>query len=449
MSLTTIRNIFGRLFDALFGNPDRFELEHRLFNASCFMGAVTLGVAGLINLFIDIALWLRLYPLAGVPALLAFYYLGRKRETYRVLVWPLVLFLLLGLVANWIGNGGSRGPITMFFIVAGSASFLLLHGVSKILLTFLYIATLVGLFALEHHQQQWLGRTIIRPYPSETERLADLTAGSILCMLVTVSLLHVIARNFRDIFEKLQEYKTHFYEDLVLARILQRRVYEYDEKVLEGYQHSLVYQPSAELSGDLYDFTREGDRLRLFLADSKGHGINSSLSAMIIKSEWMSLNRFHLPPGDCMSMLNQRITQRYGDSISFSAIIVDITPQKIDYASAGHVSQYIVDNGQIRELEATGAPVGLLDDTTYPGGQTSFSSGAQLILFTDALTEETDPRGRPVGHDWLVELLLSKRLESAEATTTAIMHGLAKLKGQNPKSLSCRDDLTLLAVKLR
>ncbi len=446
MSLSAVRNIFGRLFDTLFGSPERFELDHRLFNACALTGAFAVFVAGIINLFVTVPLWLLVFPAWAVPCLLFFYYWGRRKDRYRPFVWPLVLFILAGLATNWIGNGGSMGPITMFFIVGGSASFLLVRGFSKIVLTALYMGTMVGLFLLEYHQDALFESPLIRPYPNRVERLGDLIAGSILCTVLAVAILHVVARNFRDIFEKLQDYKTHFYEDLVLARILQRRIYEFDPAILHGFQHALVYRPSAELSGDLYDFTRQNGTVRIFLADSKGHGINSSLSAMIIKSEWMSLNRSHLGPGEAMSQLNERIMQRYGDSISFSAVIADVSPASIRYASAGHVAQYVVDGRAVREIEATGAPVGLIETSTYKEGTVPFGREAHLVLFTDALVEESDRRGKAVGHEWLIGILTARDFADPEDLATCVMQELARLKGQKPEALSCRDDLTLIAL---
>ena len=446
MSLSTVRNIFGRLFDTMFGSPERFDLEHRLFNACSLTGAVTIFVAGVINLFVKVPMWLALFPLVATPTLAAFYYFGRWRDRYRVLVWPLVLFVLASLAANWIGNGGSLGPITMFFIVGGAASFLLVRGFGKMVMTLAYLGVLVGLFSLEYHQDSLFSQPLIRPYASKGERFGDLVAGSILCLILAVSILHVIGRNFRDLFEKLQDYKTHFYEDLVLARILQRRIYEFDPVILEGFNHALVYRPSAELSGDLYDFSREDDTTRVFLADSKGHGINSSLSAMIIKSEWMSLNRIHLPPAAAMAVLNERIMQRYGDSISFSAVIVDIAPTKIRYASAGHVAQYVREGRFLREIEATGVPVGLIESSTYNEGEVPFGAESQLVLFTDALVEETDRRGKPVGHEWLVSALSSREFSNIEDLASSMIGELARQIGQKPETLSCRDDLTIIAL---
>ena len=446
MSLSTVRNIFGRLFDTLFGSPERFELEHRLFNACALTGAVTVLVAGIINLFVNVPVWLHAFPLFAAPILLVFFYAGRRRERYQNLVWPLVLFILAGLAVNWLGNGGSLGPITMFFTVAGAASFLLVRGYGKIVLTALYIGTMGGLFAVEYNQAVLFSEPLMRPYASNAERFGDLIAGSVLCMLLLVAILHVVARNFRDMFEKLQDYKTHFYEDLVLARILQRRIYEFDPAILDGFDHALVYRPSAELSGDLYDFSRDDGSTRIFLADSKGHGINSSLSAMIIKSEWMSLNRIHLPPGEAMCKLNERIMQRYGDSISFSAVILDISDEKIRYASAGHVAQYVMEGRFLREIEATGAPVGLIEESAYKEGEVPFGRESQLILFTDALVEESDRRGKAVGHEWLLALLSSGDFANSEDLASSVIGELARQKGQKPETLSCRDDLTLIAL---
>ena len=124
-----------------------------------------------------------------------------------------------------------------------------------------------------------------------------------LALTFLIVVIVMLSRNFRDILEKLQEYKIHFYEDLVLARILQERIFEYDHSLTKGYDLELVYLPYAELSGDLYDFSVPEDTyLRIFLADARGHGINSSLSSMLIKKRMDEPEPdYHVSPGNVIS----------------------------------------------------------------------------------------------------------------------------------------------------
>ncbi len=442
-----MKSVFNNLFSTLFGDQDQFELEHRLFNAVCLLGGITAVINSGFNFLVKLNHLMIGSTAALGLLLLGCYYIARVRKTFRMLVWPALLTTLACLCLLWFVNGGTRGAAQYFFLVAGMISCLLLPQKGRIFITALYMLTITGLVYVEYVLLHQINRPdLILKYDSPVSRYLDVGFSFAMSLFLLNFIIIIFIKNFYQVFEKVQEYKTHFYEDLVLARILQERIFEYDPELVEDFDLALVYLPSAELSGDLYDFSRPSKNcLRIFMADARGHGINSSLSSMLIKSEWTNLNRLNYSPDAALERLNTRIVQRYGDSISFSGIITDIYEDRIVFASGGHVTQYVIHNGAVHELMATGSLIGILDDADYQLEEVPFPSGARLVLFTDALTEETDKHGKAIGYDWLLSTVRGEFVDSANMGDTVIQ-GLATLKGQNVGALDCKDDLTFIAV---
>lgn len=427
---------------ALLGRMEAFSLRHRLFNAICLGSAIASLIASITNLIIGFSIWESVFLFLFSIEVSFFYYVGRYLHNYKNLLWPAFFSFILILIYAWFNRGGTGSGASFYFLVISFLAPYLFKGKSKYVAAFISYMLLFGLVYIEFRFPE-----IIQFHEDRTMKYADIFANLLFSMLMVSFIVIFTVQNFSIIYEKVQEYKTHFYEDLVLARILQEQIFKYDPSILSDYDCDIIYRPAAELSGDLYDFSKKPQhKLRIMLADARGHGINSSLSSMIIKSEWTGINNNnHSGPARLMTKLNRQISERYGDSISFSAIIADITGNKIVYASGGHIPQYIVNKKSIEEIESTGPVLGMMPNSKYKENTVPFTSGSKLFLFTDALIEELDKNGKTIGEKWLHDILLKMR-GSSKHINNEILKQLAKLKDQKVERLDFTDDLTIIAI---
>ena len=263
-----------------------------------------------------------------------------------------------------------------------------------------------------------------------------------------MALLLLFSEATAMVVRRLEKYRAFLEEDLTLARLLQKQILACSPDLTRDYHFELLHMPSGDLSGDVYDISRTAnDTLRIFLADARGHGVSASLSAMLIKSEWLNLNQAGHTPARILADLNKKMITRYGDTISLSAIILDIREHELTYASGGHLPQYIVDQGKLLELESQGLPPGMMTDAMYEERSLPFPRGARLILFTDGLIEGEKNTSTESGLDWLKDILPRSAKFSVEEAARELIAQLARRHKQDPDHIHLHDDLTLILLE--
>ncbi|MCB1307065.1 MAG: serine/threonine-protein phosphatase [Leptospiraceae bacterium] len=441
-----IAETLARMTTRLHGDRNVQTLELRLFNITCLYGGLTCLVYSLVNYALGLGLsgYAVIFP-AGLLLVITYAfarYHSLAHRWFRLLVFPVLLLFWIALIQLWFVNAGTQGGTQYFFFALAGIQMVLIRGWLKIGVLFLFIATSMGLIAVEYQYPH-----LVRGFDgNEEQRYMDILISFPGAMLVLALVVGSVKRNFDRVYKKIEAYQLEFHEDLTLASNLQKSVYEFDPTLASGYDIAVKVQPSGELSGDVFDVSRPApERLRIFLADARGHGINASLSAMLIKSEWANLNQSSLSPGRSLWLLNRRIVNRYKDNVTFSAVLLDLSERDLIFCSAGHLVQYLVTPDAIKELSSTGPPIGMLDDSNYYEETLELTPESRLVLFTDALTEQRDPTGQEIGVQWLKELLHKSDL-SAQKMLDTILKQYASRLGQSHNKLILADDLTLLIV---
>ncbi len=444
-----MKAFYRKISTSLFGDKQVVPLDARVLTVTTFYaGIISLGFS-----IISFSLSLDFAHVLLVPAgliFLAFYALARRSVYFRDrLSWlavPCMALMLAVLGYLWTVNAGSQGGSQYFFFLVASAITVLMRGPLKFFASAGLIAVVAGLIYMEHVRPEW-----IVGYANEQQRFEDVLISFILALFFFVVVMSSITRNYEASYRKVEGFRLHFSEDLELAKQLQKRIYRSKtfDSIKERYDLALKHIPSRELSGDLYDlseFERDGrSALRVFLADARGHGINASLSAMLIKSEWANLRHTALNPAGALAELNRKFFEHYGDSVSFSAVIADLYETQLIFASAGHDIQYLLRPGEVRDLGSSGPPVGIVEEPGYEEQVFEIDTSDRLLLFTDALCEELDVSGRPVGPRWfLTEEHIARRPSALMADQ--LIRDFAARRGRNPEDLDNTDDLTMIVV---
>ncbi|ANY74367.1 PP2C family protein-serine/threonine phosphatase [Paenibacillus ihbetae] len=191
-------------------------------------------------------------------------------------------------------------------------------------------------------------------------------------------------------------------EELKLAAKVQNAVLSspIEDDLLEI--HAL-YQPSAELAGDLYAWYPLGDgRYGVILLDMMGHGITSSLFCMFIASVLKDTVTTYVEPEKVIQELNRRFNQLHIEDqliqYYFTAIylVVDTRLKRVDYVNAGHPpALFFGEDGSVQTLDQGCCPVGLFDriDEMEPRSL-HYEGDGHLVLYTDGILEQV-----PGGHE--------------------------------------------------
>ena len=120
--------------------------------------------------------------------------------------------------------------------------------------------------------------------------------------------------------------------------------------------------------------------------------------------------------------------------------------RQLSYVNAGHCPPLLVgDRGrgiEIARLDAGGPVLGILPAARYEQARCEVRPGDVLVLYSDGLSEATNPAGEEYGESRLYELLATAGAGSPDHISGAILASASAFIGPAPP----RDDVTLVVA---
>ena len=181
--------------------------------------------------------------------------------------------------------------------------------------------------------------------------------------------------------------------DLDAARQIQRSLLPQEIPDVQGYKLQMRSTTCYEVGGDYVDVMPLPDgRLMMVLADVAGKGLASAMISMTFRSSFRAIAGAGLPMEEVAQRLNQlhwqegvEARRRYVTAI---LLCLDPSTHKLEAVNAGHNPAFLVGlTEQPILIGASGPPLGMLPGRTYETESWTFNPGAQLLLYTDGLTE--------------------------------------------------------------
>ena len=111
-------------------------------------------------------------------------------------------------------------------------------------------------------------------------------------------------------------------------------------------------------------------------------------------------------------------------------------------ANAGSAPPILLRKGEIHKLRVEGVPAGLLDDRKYDELTLHTQPGDLLLLYSDGITDQLDPKQEEYGRGRLNHVLKQVWNLSAEGIVDAILADLDRFTAGAPAF----DDQTLIAI---
>ena len=236
---------------------------------------------------------------------------------------------------------------------------------------------------------------------------------------------------------------------LGLARDVQRRFMPDILPAIDGYEVATWWRPNQAVGGDYCDiFPLRDGRLGLVVADVSGHGLGSSLLMASVRAALRSLLMARTDVGHLLELLNSALAADLQDGRFITMIIaaIDLQTHRVEYANAGHApAEHISASGQcFTALEATGMPIGVLEESDYPlGTPVCLEVGDLILLCTDGIVEAENARGEAFGLERLRSAVQRYAGDSVEELVGKIGRRVEEFCGE----LSPADDLTVLALR--
>ncbi len=201
------------------------------------------------------------------------------------------------------------------------------------------------------------------------------------------------------------------------------------------------------IGGDYYDIIQRGkNSTYVCIADVSGKGIGAALLMANLQANLRALcvQYDYLPL--IITELNKMLYEMTKGEKFVTLFIakIDTRTQQMIYVNAGHNYPIFITNNGVLQLESQCVFLGAFKDINPPEGKSiQFSKRDLLCMFTDGLTEQTNPEGEAFGEIRLIEILKSEdHLNAKSLTDTLILRFTEFARGAESV-----DDLTLLTIK--
>lgn len=199
---------------------------------------------------------------------------------------------------------------------------------------------------------------------------------------------------FNALGPKLRE-RERMARSLAVAREIQQRLIPQAPPPLAGFDIGAQSFFCDETGGDYYDFIElAGERLGVAVGDVSGHGIGAALLMTAARGVLRSYAGMEgSDPGTLFGALNRHLVRDVGDQEFMTLFYaeIDAARRSLRWSSAGHgpVFHYQRRTGEIKELPATGIPLGIVAEGSWePAGRSPWRG------MTSSWSERT-ASGRP------------------------------------------------------
>lgn len=233
-------------------------------------------------------------------------------------------------------------------------------------------------------------------------------------------------------------------QELQLARDIQQGILLAAVPLLPGWEMSTVSAPARDLGGDLYDFLDLPDgRLGLMIGDVSGKGLPAALRMAVARTVFRHEARRGESAARTLEAVNRIICSDIPQGM-ITMIYMQLDPHlgTLQIANAGHTYPFIVADG-ISELEISGLPLGVFDESEYDEIEVVIEPGTSILLYTDGVTEATNTAEEMFGEAHLLELLASHASLKPSAMQRML---LREVRSWSPVQ---DDDITMVLLRRR
>jgi phosphoserine phosphatase RsbU/P len=234
-------------------------------------------------------------------------------------------------------------------------------------------------------------------------------------------------------------------QDMSLAARIQRELLPRSGFRADGWLMSYHYAPAGVVSGDYCDIVPDGGSGFFFaIGDVSGKGVAASMLMAHLHAMFRALLSVRIPLTDMM----ERASRVFCESTlptQFATLACGTAHRsgEVEVVNAGHVPPLVVGQSGVRQVEATGLPLGLFCNQQFQVTRATMAVGDTLLLYTDGIVEMQGPAGEEFGVSRLAEAAeRNHELAPDEMLSTCLAEVAAFAQGA-PRT----DDLTLLAIR--
>jgi sigma-B regulation protein RsbU (phosphoserine phosphatase) len=239
-------------------------------------------------------------------------------------------------------------------------------------------------------------------------------------------------------------------QELEHAAMIQRSMLPNDFPPFPGrteFQIHAQMEPAREVGGDLFDFFLLDDHhLAFTVGDVSGKGVPAALFMACCRTLLKVTAKHEADPGACLTFVNSALVEQNTNSMFVTLFygVFNTQSGEIQFANAGHNPPYLYScGGPVQPLRAKSGPMlGLLDGVNYKTHTINLTPSQGLLVYTDGVTEATDP-GNQFFDERLVEFLLANSAGTPQQLVTGLQAAVREFAAGAPQA----DDITVLALQ--
>ena len=232
-----------------------------------------------------------------------------------------------------------------------------------------------------------------------------------------------------------------------VASEIQQRFLPATAPIVTGYELQGISFPCYEIGGDYYDFIQRDDgRLVVALGDVSGKGTAAALLMSSLHAAVHAQADIHDSLVKTISAVNRYLVDSIPANRFVTLFYAELDPHSgaLSFLNAGHNPPLIVHTGgTMEQLASGGLPLGIMSNADFREGRTKLYPGDVLVIYSDGVSEATNPNGEEFGPTRLYEVVARNLDASAGGIRDRIESALTKFCQGTPAA----DDITLVIVK--
>lgn len=251
---------------------------------------------------------------------------------------------------------------------------------------------------------------------------------------------------------KIAQEKERLDDELKLATQLQKNLLPeriiFDDEVEFDY----TYFPVKEMAGDYLDiFKIDDDRYGFLLGDVSGKGMASSIFMAMVKVNLHTNKKLNTDLLYIVESINELIMKEKAKNsylyMTFVIMEYNVRTNMLKYVNAGHNHPLLFKffDDEIIELESTGIPLGMLEDTSWEIKEIQLNENDIVMIFSDGVIDVMNDHEEFFGEERLEELFREHSSSSIQILKAEIIRTLFEFSRLGKRT----DDLSLLFFKIK
>src|SRR5215213_4245853 len=286
---------------------------------------------------------------------------------------------------------------------------------------------------------------VIGVFDLESDELNAYSSDDLEVLMLLASQVAIIIEKVM-LHEQLIE-KKRLQGQLEVARQVQLELLPPQDPELPGYDISAYNFPTEEVSGDYYDWVRiYDDEIGIVIADVSGKGVPAAILMAFLRSSLRAATHIGYATNISLSKVNYLLwesIERNQFVTAFHAIL-DASNRTLSYSNAGHNPPLLINaKGETSFIEYGEQPLGMFPETRYHQYHLLLEPGDVLVLYTDGVTEASNPDDVEFGRDRLVQAVK----DNYERPARELIASLEMAVLEWTANRGANDDVTFFVIK--